>query len=91
MWGADAGLKTARVRGGLEYSGEEKVRRVARNRKRNCPRPASLVGLVHILIPSETTEYRLPQHPDERMPVVLASPGVGEAFARHHAQPKPEF
>ena len=49
------------------------------------PKP---LGVVHVLIAGETPEHRLPQHPDKRMPAVLAGAGVGEHLARHVGQPE---
>jgi hypothetical protein len=41
------------------------------------------LGVVHT---SERTEYGLSQHSGECMPIVLASPRVGEHIARHRRQ-----
>jgi hypothetical protein len=42
-----------------------------------------LLGVVHVFIAGESPEDRLPKHPNERVPAVLAGAGVGERFARH--------
>jgi hypothetical protein len=35
-------------------------------------------GIVHVLVASQTTEYRLPQQTDQRMATILASARIGE-------------
>jgi hypothetical protein len=47
------------------------------------PKP---LGVVDILVARETTEDRLPQHPNKSVPAVLAGPCVREAVTRHRGQ-----
>jgi hypothetical protein len=53
--------------------------------RRIMPKP---LGVVHILLTSETPEYGLPQHANKRMPTVLAGAGVGERVACHREKTK---
>ena len=43
-------------------------------------------GVVDVLVSSQPSEHRLPQHPDQRMPAVFAGEGVGQPLARHRAE-----
>jgi hypothetical protein len=47
---------------------------------------AQAFGVVHVLVSSEAAEERLPQHPDESMPTVLARASVSEHLIRHHTE-----
>ena len=47
---------------------------------------AEPLGVVDVLVSGQPPEHGLPQHPDERVPAVLARAGVGEPLACHRAQ-----
>jgi hypothetical protein len=46
------------------------------------------LSVIHVLIPSKATEYRLPQQTDQRMTAVLARACISERRPRYRAQPK---
>jgi hypothetical protein len=52
----------------------------------HCGIMAQTLGVVHIFVTGELPENRLPQHPDESMPAVLACASVSEHLARHHTE-----
>ena len=45
-------------------------------------------GVVHVLVAGETAKHRLPQHADQRVATVLASPRIGEHLTCQRAQSK---
>ena len=47
---------------------------------------AQTLGVVHVLVASETTKHRLPQQTDQRMVTVLAGARIGERLAGHRGQ-----
>ena len=47
---------------------------------------AQALGVVHVLISSETTKHRLPQQTDQRMATVLAGARIGEYLDCHLGQ-----
>ena len=49
---------------------------------------AQALGVVHVFVSGEPTEYRLPQHPDQVMAAVLAGARVREQLTRHRGQPE---
>jgi hypothetical protein len=49
---------------------------------------AQTLGVVHVLISSETTKHRLPQQTDQRMASIPAGARIGKGLARYCCQPK---
>jgi hypothetical protein len=45
-------------------------------------------GVVHVLVSSEATKYRLPEQPGQCVPAILASACVGKNITRHCRQPE---
>ena len=45
-------------------------------------------GVVHVLVAGETAKHRPPQHADQRVATVLASPRIGEHLTCQRAQSK---
>ena len=43
-------------------------------------------GVVHVLVSSEATKYRLSEQPGQCVPAILASACVGEYIAGHHGK-----
>jgi hypothetical protein len=50
---------------------------------------AQAFGVVHVLVSRETSEYGLPQHPDQSMPAILAGSRIRECFPGHRAEAEP--
>jgi hypothetical protein len=46
------------------------------------------LGVVHVLVSSEATKYRLPEPPGQCVPAILANASVGKNITRHCRQPK---
>lgn len=46
------------------------------------------LGVVHILVPGEPSEHRLPQQPDESMAAIFAGAYIGEQLPRRRGQAK---
>jgi hypothetical protein len=64
----------------------------AKSMMQGHPRDAKLMpqtfGVVHVLVSSEATKYRLPEQPGQCVPAILASACVGKNITRHCRQPE---
>jgi hypothetical protein len=62
------------------------VSRLAANDPTHRRITAQALGVVQVLVSREASEYGLPQHPDQRMPAILARSRIRERFPGDRAE-----